>query len=299
MKVRLLGVPTYAGAFSSGTELTPGAFRGHGLVQKLEDADINVTDLGDVSLPDYLPRHNTPPIRNYPGPRIVWENVQRSYPHLFVEGEFSLIIGGDCSLIVGTASNLHQIYGEDIHILLIDAHIDNLAPSNENCVGAAAMGLWFLTNDNMAWPKPSGLRGANFTVAGVQDTSNMSVGFNIITLERLLENGIQNEIKKLKDSLPVDKKILVHLDVDAIKKDDMPAAYIPSEHGLTLAQCSTLLREILFDDRVIGMEITEFSALKDPAGEQVEKLSRLIVDCLIARKDSSYLATTGLTPAEA
>jgi arginase family enzyme len=60
-------------------------------------------------------------------------------------GHIPLLIGADCSVVVGTAQALMRVYGEEVHILYVDGDIDGVAPQPERCLSAAAMARWLAT----------------------------------------------------------------------------------------------------------------------------------------------------------
>ncbi|MGW9128997.1 arginase family protein, partial [Paenibacillus chitinolyticus] len=83
--------------------------------------------------------------------------------------------------------------------------------------------------------------------------------------------------------IPADAQILVHVDVEVMHKQAMAAAYSPSESGLSLQEAQSVLDTVLCDSRVVGMEVTEFSALRDTDGEQAERLVQLISSAVANR----------------
>src|SRR5262245_33220845 len=128
----VLGVPLRTGSLYPGSENDARAYRDVHLVPRLEAAGCRVVDEGDVAIPSYLPHHNIPPIKNWPGPRIVWDCIgERLAPWLREPGHVPLLIGADCSIVVGTAQALVKAHGEDIHILYVDGDIDGIAPRPE------------------------------------------------------------------------------------------------------------------------------------------------------------------------
>jgi arginase len=280
MNLSIIGIPIFSGAYVSGTELAPEALRAAGLVSRLRERELNVTDLGNVRLPDYLPRHNIPPVRNWPAPRMVWDQLRTEASAWFRDNNVTLMLGGDCSLIVGTAAGLMQVFPEQAYLLVIDGHLDAVKPSSYRCIGAAGMGLWFLLNGGEMWVEPSGWTPERMSVVGCQQMPSESYGIPIATLQQLRENGIADTADQLLNSIPADAKILVHFDVDVMNKEAMSAAYSPSETGLSLEETEGLLGRILSDKRVVGLEVTEFSVLRDTTGEQAEKLVQLLVNCL-------------------
>lgn len=283
MKIKLVGIPAYSGGLYSGTEMTPDALREAGLVQMLNLQKVEVEDLGDIAISSFMPRNNVPPIRNWPAPRIIWEEMIKQSEKWFNDEEFTLILGGDCSIITGAVKALHNRYKNNAYLLCIDAHLDAVKPSPEKCIGAAAIGLWFACNDNMFFSKPEGFDGSHVYVLGVQDNYPETYGITLYSLETLRKHGHAQTAESVLSSLPKDARILIHLDLDAICKTDLHAVYSPSDEGLSLEEAKTLLSAILLDRRIIGMEVAEFSAIKDFDGTQAIKLVKLLSEILIKR----------------
>lgn len=281
--IKIKGIPHFAGAFVSGSELSPDALRKAGLVEHLQERGLAVEDLGDLKLPDYMPRHNIPPVRNWPAPRMLWDLLQKEAAEWMDQSDFLLMLGGDCSLIVGTALAHQQKYGEQAYLLVIDGHLDAVAPSANRCIGAAGMGLWFLLQDQGMWIERSGWTSDRVKLVGCQKPPNETYGVEIVSLEQLHAGDMEQEMTLVLQSIPADAKILVHFDVDVMNKEAMPAAYAPSETGLSLEETQQLLVRVLQDRRVVGMEVTEFSALRDRTGEQAQNLVRLLGEALAVR----------------
>src|SRR5947209_7693570 len=94
----ILGVPLRTGSLYPGNENDAQAYRDAHLVARLKTAGCNAVDEGDLAIPSYLPHHSIPPIRNWPGPRIVWDIVsEKITPYLRQPGHTPLLIGCDCS----------------------------------------------------------------------------------------------------------------------------------------------------------------------------------------------------------
>src|SRR5688572_6250029 len=103
----VLGVPLRSGSLYPGSENDAQAYRDAQLVARLRAAGCEAVDDGDVAIPSYLPHHAIPPIRSWPGPRIAWECVsERVAPLLQEVGHVPLLIGCDCSIVVGTTQAL-------------------------------------------------------------------------------------------------------------------------------------------------------------------------------------------------
>lgn len=280
MKITIVGIPSHAGALYSGTELAPQALRAAGLGTVLEQGGIEVVDLGDIALLGCMPRHNVPPVRNWPAPRMIWETIMEQAPGWFTEHAFTLILGGDCSIIAGTVAGMRKVYGENTYIIVIDGHLDTIKPQADRCVGAAGMGLWFLTQDDHVWWHAGDFPVSRVQVLGCQTEPEESYGIQVYSLDHLQNNGISQTLTEMLEKLPNDAKILVHFDVDVLHKEAMSAAYSPSDKGLSLKDGERLLERVLADQRVVGLEITEFSGLRDPKGDQAERLVELVANAL-------------------
>lgn len=277
--IQLVGVPSFAGALYPGTDETPGVLRKYGIKEALEQVDLQVSDWGDIALPSCLPRHDVPPVRNWPAPRMVWEAISDQAKEWFAPNKFNLLLGGDCSMIAGVADYLGRVYGDKLFILVVDAHVDVIKPDPNKCVGAAGMGLWFLSCENSFWNKPASLSPEQITVLACQDPPAETYGITCVKLDQL-QDKVDQTMKAVLAQIPGDAKILVHFDVDSVGRLEMPAAYAPSERGLSMVECCELLTGFVSDPRCIGMEITEFSALKDIDGENTRSLISLLAKVL-------------------
>jgi arginase len=260
----VLGVPLRAGSLYPGSENDAQAFREVHLTQRLEAAGCQVIDEGDVAIPSYLPHHNIPPIKNWPGPRIAWECVsERIGPYLQQPGHIPLLIGADCSVVVGTAQALMQVYGEDVHILYVDGDIDGVAPQPGRCMSAAGMALWLITQASPFWAGPR-LRPSQITVIGwSDDLDSPEMGIQSLPLAEVRRLGPGEAVRQALQAIPASASILLHFDIDVLNKQDMPAAYFPHSDGLSMVEGQELLGAILADPRIRIIEVAEYASLRD------------------------------------
>lgn len=285
MHIQIIGIPTYSGTEFSSTEHAPAALRQAGLQEALQEKGLSVRDQGDLQLPVDLIRHNTPPLRNWPAPRLVWEAITEEAPRWFSDPAFTLVLGGDCSIVTGTVDSLCRLHGDNVYLLVVDGHVDMLDFLPHHCVGTAGMGLRFLTRENPFWEKPAAFSGEQITVVGHTWQPESGVeDFNLIPLEDLRGRGLAQTAEDVLKQLPADAVVLVHFDVDVICREDMPAAYEPSAIGLSLSECTQLLGALVADPRVIGMEVTEFSAVRDEDGTSAKRLVGLLSEVLANKK---------------
>src|SRR5262245_52765045 len=136
----VLGVPLRTGSLYPGNENDAQAYRDAHLLARLQRAGCTAVDEGDVAIPSYLPHHAIPPIRSWPGPRIAWDCVsERLAPYLRQPGHVPLLIGCDCSIVVGTTQALMRATSapDEVHVLYIDGDFDDAPPDPARCQSAA------------------------------------------------------------------------------------------------------------------------------------------------------------------
>jgi len=256
-------------------------FRKHGLLARLAEAGFAVEDLGKVDIPD-SPRHNIPPVRNYPLPALVWRNTAVFVERHITDRDDALIIclGGDCSMAAGTVSGLMRVFPKDkLRLICLDGDVDSTVPDPEKCAGSAGMGLWFLTQKSDLWDSP-GLPPSQIVVAGNKQPPDTNLGIPLFPLKELRETGIKTAAARILAGMPVDAHLAVHFDVDILAMSDMPAAYAPREQGLTAAETEELLGAVLADGRTRYLELSEFMPQKDPDGRFAKILTGMLVRSL-------------------
>ena len=273
----LLGVPLRIGSLYPGGENDAQAYRDAHLLERLEAAGCRVFDEGDVAIPSYLPHHHIPPIKNWPGPRIAWDCIGECIaPYLQQPGHIPLLIGADCSIVVGTAQALMRSYGEGIHILYVDGDIDGVAPQPERCLSAAAMALWLTTQASPFRAGPT-LRPSQVTVIGWSDDLHSApMGLQLLPLAEVRRLGPGEAARRALQAIPVSAPVLLHFDIDVLNKQEMPAAYFPHTDGLSIAEGRELLGTLVADARVRIIEVTEYASLRDLDQSSVASIVELL-----------------------
>ncbi|MDD2715604.1 MAG: arginase family protein [Candidatus Wallbacteria bacterium] len=272
----ILGIPSAWGSFFNGPEVSPAAIREAGLIDAFKSRDVVFEDLGDLQLLPLMSRHSVPPIRHYPSPRIVWELTLNELEPVIRKSKRVLLLGGDCSIVVGSMTAMHNVYGNSAYLLYLDGHMDCEIPVADKCAGAAGFGLYLLTEQNPFWPSPA-ITEQQLLIAGVHVMpANCKKILPHLSLAKMRKTGIRDSALKILSAIGADMKILVHLDVDVMNQESMPAAYSPSEEGLTLDEMQELLSVVMHDQRVKLLEITEFDPLKDPEGKSGADIVKLL-----------------------
>jgi arginase family enzyme len=276
----ILGLPLRSGSMMPGTESDTPAYRDANLLERLRAAGHTVMDEGDLAVPSYLPHHAVPPFRNWPGPRIVWDLLaDRLQPWLAELGHVPLLIGCDCSVVVGTTQALSRA-ADDVHVLYIDGDFDDAPLDPGICQSGAAMAVWLITNPSPFWPGPP-LQPSQLTVLGWSKPSRcLDRRVNSLSLADVRRIGPAQAVREVLAGIPTSGNILVHFDIDVLADSELPAAYFPHSNGLTIQEVGEVLGVILKDTRVRIVEVSEYSALRDLGRVWVGKLVEMLSGAL-------------------
>jgi arginase family enzyme len=277
----ILGVPLRAGSLYPGNENDAQAYRDADLVKRLNDAGRNAVDVGNLPVPSYLPHHSVPPIRSWRSPRIVWELLSEHLTEILKQpGQTPLLIGCDCSVVVGTAQALGKVTSNDIHVLYIDGDCDDAAPVSSRSLSAASCAVWFLTHDSAFWNGPP-LKPSQVSFVGwTTPSQSPETGIQSTSLADLRRIGIRQAAQKILAAIPPSAAILLHLDIDVFRGSDLTAIYFPHTEGLSLEEGKELIGLLLQDPRIRHIEISEYAALRDVGQKSVQQLVQILVDKL-------------------
>lgn len=125
----LLGVPTSAGAFAPGQEQAPRAFREAGLVELMRQSGIDVRDHGDREVWRWRPDREHPRAQNLGKIVEIVNDTGRRVRASLNEGETTLVLGGDCTVGIGTVAG-HVSAGERVGLVYFDTHADLNVPES-------------------------------------------------------------------------------------------------------------------------------------------------------------------------
>ena len=279
--VRLLGVPLRSGSLYPGNENDARGYRDAGVTSLLSRAGVSVVDEGDLAIPSYLPHHSIPPLRNWPGPRIVWDLIAgRIGPYFTESNQLPLLLGCDCSVVVGTAHAMAAL-GE-VHVIYIDGDFDDAPPDAAVARSGAAAAVWLLTHESPF--SKSSIQPENVTVIGWSNGPfDGSSRAGSVSLKEAQGMGARKAIDDVLRRIPRDAAVLVHFDIDVVRESELPAAYFPLAEGLSLEETGEIVDAVLSDPRVRLIEVSEYAALRDPGAVCARKIADLLAHGLDQR----------------
>jgi arginase len=101
-----------------------------------------------------------------------------------------------------------------------------------------------------------------------------------VSLADVRRTGVQEAARQALAAIPDSAPILLHFDIDVLRKQEMPAAYFPHKEGMTLSEAQELLGVVLRDSRIRIIEVSEYASLRDLDQTFVSKLVSLLSEGL-------------------
>ena len=209
-------------------------------------------------------------------------------------GERPLVLGGDCSILLGNLLALARRgrYG----LLFVDGHADFYQPeanvngqaASSELAFATGRGPAILTNFDGYFPL---VRDEDVVALGMRDADEAAKygsqplpsgirAYDLSTLRRIgVDHAMHESLQHLR--LHALDGIWLHLDADVLDDAIMPAVDYRLPDGLTWPQAEILLRTAMSSGSVVGMDVTIFNPRLDHDGGISNSLVELLVRSLI------------------
>ena len=291
----VIDAPSILGLQPRGVEYLPEALKTAGLLEKLN------AEYGGRVQPSsrYNPnRDQKTMLLNANGIRSFSLQLASAVREVLNHGQFPIVLGGDCSILIGTLLSLRRSgrYG----LFFIDGHADFYQPQASPSGEVADMELAIvsgrgpdvLTNidnlkplvrdeDVVVFGYRDAEQSASYRSQDVKDT-NMHI-FDLLKIKKLkiAAAASQAATRLRKDEL---SGFWIHLDADVLDDRIMPAVDYRLGGGLDFFELSELLRILISTKQAVGITITIFNPLLDPDGSIAKNFVSSIADGLQNRR---------------
>jgi arginase len=269
VKLALIGAPTSAGAFAPGQEDAPAALRAAGLVEALRAGGHEVTDRGDTPRFRWRVDRDEPHAMNatavVDGVRAVADRVAEA----IAAGELPLVLGGDCTVGVGTVAGAVAA-GAEPRLVYFDLHPDLNTPASVPDGAFDWMGVAHMlgiegADDRLAdaGPRRPLLDDADVIFLGVGPEQSTAHERNLIAARGLRAIPV-DDVR----AAPVDaarraadgRRFLVHFDVDVVDFSDVPLSENTGRGvGITFDAAFAALDVLVGHDALLGLTVTELN----------------------------------------
>lgn len=198
--------------------------------------------------------------------------------NLLSQNKFPFVLGGDCSILLGTAIALKQKgnYG----LLYLDGHTDFMDISLSETGGVGGMAASIVTGNgpekltNILNLSPY-IKEENLWCVGNREYDDeyeneiRNSSATYISLNELRKQGISNCIQSFLSEVK-DKNLdgfWLHIDVDVLNDSIMPCVDSRTPDGLTYEEFKELTSCLFQNEKLSGLEITILDPDLDPTGE--------------------------------
>jgi arginase len=290
----IIEVPSPLGLRPTGVQAGPSALRTAGLHARLgsyDEARIEVPPYSDVRDPGTG-------VLNPQGVAAVARDLAAAVGTALDSERFPIVLGGDCSILLGPMLALRR--RGPFGLVFIDGHADFQHPSDEPNGEVASLDLALATGrgpvmlTDLDGLRPL-VRDEDVALVGyrafgdndhVLEEHIRDTAVTVIDLPEVREHGAARAVGKALGPVtrPDVEGFWVHLDVDVLDDDLMPAVDYRHPGGLTWEEAKEILRGLLRASGARGLEVTIFNPRLDPGGGLARRLSGLITNVIPASR---------------
>jgi arginase len=274
-KISIIGVPMDLGQTRRGVDMGPSAIRYAGVVERLENLEYEVEDIGDIVIgrAERIPNSDSN-LKNLKAVAEGSEKLASAVDQVIENGSFPLVLGGDHSIAIGTLAGVGKHY-KNLGVIWYDAHGDlntaDTSPSG-NIHGmplAASMGLGHPTLTGISGYSPK-VKPENIIIIGARSLDD---GEKDLIREKGIKVYTMHEIDRLGMTRVMEETIAyfkehtdgVHLslDLDGLDPHDAPGVGTPVIGGISYRE-SHLAMEMLAEAEIItSAEFVEVNPILD------------------------------------
>jgi len=296
-KIALIGAPSSAAAFQSGTEKAPAALRAAGLVERLRSAGFEVTDYGDCAPRLFADDEEHRRARNLPAIVAGLNDLKVHTEVAIKSGALVLVLGGDCAQSIGLLTGARRYY-KHINLLWFDRDADLNTPASTPSGRIDGMVVAHIIGRGAPelvrfWGETPLVREPDVTLFGITRLDPPEQEFlsksplRHVSAEDIAAKGASAAAAEALTLAHADtREFVLHLDLDVIAQEDFPPVNVPASGGLSLDDVRGALREFARSNNLLGLDVAQYNPNKDPDGTNAKKIVDLIVDVLSARLEA-------------
>jgi arginase len=282
-KFAVLDAPSILGLKPTGVELLPKALREAGLVEKL-----SADDAGSVTTEPYSAERDPDMLLlNGRGIREFSVRLADAISGIVEDGRFPIVLGGDCSVLIGAALALRRLgrFG----LFFIDGHADFYQPEASPTGEVADMELAIVSGrgpdvltdierlrplvreeDIVAFAYRDAAEARSLGSQDIRDS-----GINVFDLATVRGLGVRRAASEALGAVG-EQRFWIHLDADVLDDAIMPAVEYRMPGGLAFDELSDLLKMLIDSGRAVGLTVAIFNPKLDSDGH----IARNLVECL-------------------
>jgi arginase len=282
----LVGAPLDCSGTNRGEARAPEAFREAGLAEGLAARDV-----GDVEAAVDDP--NRDPETGVIGFGQIAEassKIRSAVGAVLERGERPLVVGGDCTILIGTLAAARERLGRT-GLAFLDGHVDYFGGETSPSGEAADMDLAFVSGYGpqglsdlagrppIVWPGDVVVMGhrADLDEDTRREAALVDERTQLVEASAINRGDPERLGRYVVERLEAQAgRFWVHFDVDVFDEEEMAAVTYPQSNGLSWEQVETLLRPLVCSPALEGLSIADYVPDKDPDGVHAWRLTDLV-----------------------
>lgn len=262
MRIEILGTPFNGLGSPPDIENPADGLRQAKMIPLLESKGHSVIDLGDLSGFQFQEiRDPETGIKDFDLWIDLSNNLSKKLGAILDRQSFPLLLGGDCSMLVGIFSAFAQ-RDTEVGLIFLDGHADFQSPETSDSGDPADMELAILTGrgpekiTRIAGKYPL-LKDEDVVVYGIRAWDQIAESnIWVCDKKRMAESGIKSDVEEgLENFTRRNLPSWLHFDVDVLDPEFMPVMF-PEPGGLTFEETREFLSLVRASGRIIGISIT-------------------------------------------
>jgi len=293
-RIALIGAPSSAAAFGLGSEKAPAALRNAGIVERLKSIGYEVTDFGDCAPRLFADDDEHKRARNLPEIVASLNDLKPRAELAFKSGGLVLVLGGDCTQIIGLLTGARRYY-KHINLLWLDRHADLNTPASTPSGRLDGMVLASILGKGSPelvrfWGEPPLVREPDTLIFGLEQVDPAEQEFltrspmrHVYAADIHLKGATRAAQDALVQLHADMREFAVHFDADVIAQEDFGATNVPGSGGMSFDEVQASLAEFAKHKNLLGLDVAQYNPDKDPDGSGARKLIELLANILAAR----------------
>ncbi|MGG5207857.1 arginase family protein [Chryseobacterium sp. MIQD13] len=213
------------------------------------------------------------------------------------DNSFNILLGGDCSILIGTALALKKL--GNFGLFYLDGHTDFILPNLSSTKAVAGMDLAIITG--LGHEKLTNIQGLkpyfeeeNIFCVGNAETDDEEYVAQIVNsyihyfdLTQVRKNGFRKtaeDFLKMTGIKNLDG-FFIHLDVDVLKDELMPAVDSRMEDGIDYENLREILKPLIHSPLCFGIEITVLDPDYDQKGMYTQPFVKNLIQIIKNKED--------------
>jgi len=283
--VHVMGAALDLGQTVRGTDVGPAALRYAGLIGRIRELGLSVTDFGNLESPQAAHLAGQDVV---PAIADVCRGLRELVEQSIKSGALALTLGGDHSVAIGSVAG--ALAAGPTGLLWIDAHGDFNTPETSPSGNVHGMPLAVLMGRGD--PRLLGvcqgvfLAPEHVALVGVRDLDRKErealrgAGVAVFTMRDIDERGMGKVAREAYERVRGPGRVHVSLDIDALDPVEAPGTATTVSGGLGFREAHLLL-EIIADEGLLGsMDVVEVNPMLDVRNRTAQLAVDLVVSAL-------------------